>query len=60
MSALTKEWLRAEAASCGLALTETDVDAIYVRLVEMKTALAAQRPEDAATLEPPYRFAPPG
>jgi len=58
--ALTKEWLRAEAASHGLALTETDVDAIYERLVEIKTALTVQRPEDTATLEPPYRFAPPG
>ena len=59
MIAFTKEWLRAAAAEERLALTDADVDAIYERLVQIKAALAAQRPEDTAELEPPYRFATP-
>jgi hypothetical protein len=56
MTAFTKEWLRAEALAQGLALTDADVDAIYERLALVKAALAAQRPEQTETLEPPYRF----
>lgn len=56
MTAFTKEWLNAEAAAQGLALTDADAEAIYQRLTLVKAALAAQRVEATETLEPPYQF----
>jgi len=49
-------WLRAEAARQGLALTDDDFLAIVSQLEKSKAALAALRPEETEQLEPAHRF----
>lgn len=54
------EWLRAEAARQGIALTDDDFEAVRASLERLKDALAAMRSAERELPEPAFRFSPAG
>lgn len=56
MNLVSLDWLRAEAAAQGLALTDQDLEAIRADVEKNKAALATIRPDKTQGLEPPCQF----